>query len=54
MKLGVDISSKLPGGRQIEYEDQDPRIHQMYLAAIAQHGGACRMDEFLANGVLKG
>ncbi len=54
-KLGVDISSKLPGGRQIEYEDQDPRIQQMYLAALARRGVTCRMDEFLENGdVLKG
>jgi len=44
--LGADVSIK-SGGRQIEYEDQDPRIHRMYLAELARHGIAPRMDEFL-------
>ncbi len=26
------------GGRQIEYEDQDPRVHRKWLEAIAQNG----------------
>ena len=44
-KLGVDLSVK-DGGGQIEFEDQDPRIHPMYLEALAAHGAECRMPEF--------
>jgi hypothetical protein len=33
------------GGRQIEYEDQDPRIHRKWLAAIARTGVASRMGD---------
>ena len=33
-KLGVDVSLK-DGGMQIEFEDQDPRIHSLYLDALA-------------------
>lgn len=33
----VDVSVK-EGGRQIEYEDQDPRIHQIWLKEMAQAG----------------
>jgi uncharacterized RmlC-like cupin family protein len=41
-KLGVDVSVK-DGGFQIEFEDQDPRIHAMFLAALATNGVDCRM-----------
>jgi quercetin dioxygenase-like cupin family protein len=41
-KLGVDVSVK-EGGLQIEFEDQDPRIHKMYLEALAKNGVACTM-----------
>lgn len=41
-KLGVDVSVA-DGGMQIELEDQDPRIHQMYLDALAKHGIPCAM-----------
>ncbi len=44
-KLGIDISVK-EGGGQIEFEDQDPRIHPMYLEALAATGTQCRMPEF--------
>jgi len=33
------------GGRQIEYEDQDPRIHRKWLDAIARSGVASRMGD---------
>ena len=46
IKLGVDVSYK-KGGAQIEYTDQDPRIHRMYLDALAKNGVACRMGEFV-------
>ncbi len=44
-KLGIDVSVK-DGGGQIEFEDQDPRIHPMYLKALAAGGVQCRMPEF--------
>ena len=46
IKLGVDVNVK-QGGTQIEYTDQDPRIHRMYLDALAKNGVQCRMGEFL-------
>ena len=33
------------GGRQIEYEDQDPRIHRKWLEAIAKTGVASEMGD---------
>ncbi len=39
---GVDVSVK-DGGRQIEYADQDPRIHQIFLAELASGGVASTM-----------
>jgi hypothetical protein len=43
---GVDTSLK-DGGNQIEYEDQDPRIHQIYLDELAKTGVASNMGEFI-------
>jgi uncharacterized RmlC-like cupin family protein len=37
-KQAVSLSIKL-GGDQIEYEDQDPRIHATWLAEMKKHGG---------------
>jgi hypothetical protein len=45
--MGMDVSVK-EGGRQIEYEDQDPRIHRMYEEELAKYGLRPRMDHFLA------
>jgi mannose-6-phosphate isomerase-like protein (cupin superfamily) len=45
IKRGVDVSM-LQGGNQIEYEDQDPRIHRLYLEALDENGIACRMGDF--------
>jgi oxalate decarboxylase/phosphoglucose isomerase-like protein (cupin superfamily) len=33
------------GGRQIEYEDQDPRVHRKWLEAIGKNGVASRMGD---------
>jgi hypothetical protein len=33
------------GGRQVEYEDQDPRIHRKWLEAIAKNGVASQMGD---------
>ena len=43
-KIGVDVSVK-EGGMQIELEDQDPRIHRMYLEGLAKNGVRCRMTK---------
>jgi hypothetical protein len=40
------------GGRQIEYEDQDPYIHKLYLEELAKHGGACRMNDYMDESIL--
>jgi hypothetical protein len=44
--LGSDVDVKR-GGNQIEYADQDPRIHQIYLEELAKSGVPCRMADFL-------
>jgi hypothetical protein len=43
---GVDLSVKL-GGAQVEYEDQDPRIHAIWLKEIAKNGVQSKMGEFI-------
>jgi mannose-6-phosphate isomerase-like protein (cupin superfamily) len=42
----IAISGKL-GGWQIEYEDEDPAIHAVFEAELAQHGAACRMQSLV-------
>jgi hypothetical protein len=37
-KAAVSLSIK-EGGDQIEYEDQDPRIHPLWLKEMKLHGG---------------
>lgn len=44
--LGMDVSVK-EGGRQIEYEDEDPRIRRIYEEELARRGVASRMGELL-------
>ncbi len=46
MFMSLDTSVR-DGGRQIEYRDQDPRLHEIYLAELARHGVASRMGEYL-------
>ena len=43
---GVDTSLK-EGGNQIEYEDQDRRIHEIYLKDLKKNGVDSRMGEFI-------
>ena len=43
---GMDISVQ-DGGCQIEYEDQDPRIHATYLEELGKHGVASGMGKFI-------
>ncbi len=44
--MGVDVSVK-DGGRQVEYEDQDPRIHQIYLDELEKTGVESGMAEMI-------
>src|SRR6185436_1480043 len=44
---GVSTSVK-KGGDQIEYEDQSPRIHQMYIEETAKQGVTVGMDALIA------
>lgn len=43
---GVDVSVR-DGGRQIEYRDQDPRIHRMYLEELDRTGVESRMGDHI-------
>jgi len=43
-KVDVDVKD---GGNQIEYADQDPRIHMMYLQELARNGAESKMGEFI-------
>ncbi len=43
---GMDVSVK-DGGRQIEYEDEDPRILRMYEEELRKNGVPSRMREFI-------
>jgi oxalate decarboxylase/phosphoglucose isomerase-like protein (cupin superfamily) len=42
---GSGAVSVSQGGRQIEYEDQDPRVHRMYLEALRESGVASQMSD---------
>ena len=44
--MGMDVSVK-DGGCQIEYEHQDPRIHQIYLTELAKYGVKSGMGKFV-------
>jgi hypothetical protein len=50
-KLGVAVSVT-DGGFQVEYEDQDPRLHRIFLEELAKNGVSCRMGEFMDESVL--
>jgi hypothetical protein len=45
--MGMDVSVK-EGGRQIEYEDEDPRILRMYEEELAKRGIPPKMREVIA------
>jgi cupin superfamily acireductone dioxygenase involved in methionine salvage len=44
--MGMDVNVK-DGGCQIEYENQDPRIHKIFLAELAKHGVKSGMGKFI-------
>ena len=35
------------GGDQIEYEDQDPRIHRIWLEEMRKNGAPPKMEKFV-------
>ncbi len=43
---GAVATSQKEGGDQIEYEDQDPRIHRIWLAEMKKNGVTPKMDKF--------
>ncbi len=43
---GVDVNVR-DGGRQIEYADQDPRIHEIYLNELEKNGVESRMGKYI-------
>jgi quercetin dioxygenase-like cupin family protein len=45
--MSLDVKE---GGDQIEYEDQDPRIHPMWLEAMRERGLEPRMEKFFPTG----
>ncbi len=44
--MGMDVNVQ-DGGAQIEYQDQDPRIHETYLEALGKTGAESRMGKFI-------
>jgi hypothetical protein len=48
-KVAFSTSVK-EGGDQIEYADQDPRIHPLWLEEIRRHGIKSQMDRFFPQG----
>jgi mannose-6-phosphate isomerase-like protein (cupin superfamily) len=51
-KGAVSLSIK-EGGDQVEYEDQDPRIHPLWLEEMARNGATPRMEKYFPNFVAK-
>jgi tRNA(Ile2) C34 agmatinyltransferase TiaS len=43
---GMD-KNKAEGGIQVEYEDEDPRILELYESELAKRGIQSRMREFI-------
>jgi hypothetical protein len=46
IEMGTDTSAK-KGGIQIEYEDQDPRIHKLWLKELTEAGLASDMGDMI-------
>lgn len=50
---GAGSMSIQQGGRQIEYEDQDPRVHRKWLEEIAKNGVASQMGDIFDEGAIR-
>ncbi|MGY9006243.1 MAG: hypothetical protein ACKVJQ_09150 [Alphaproteobacteria bacterium] len=48
--LGVDVSIQ-QGGCQVNYEDQDPRIHEIFLEELAKNGAKSGMGDYIDESV---
>jgi len=46
MEGDTDVDVK-QGGAQIEYEDEDPIIHDIFLETLAKSGAESQMAEFI-------
>jgi len=44
--LGMDVNVQ-QGGNQIEYENQDPKIHEIFLENLSKHGAKSKMNRFI-------
>jgi hypothetical protein len=44
------VTATKHGGPQIDFEDQDPRIHALWLSELAKRGVAPRMEALIASG----
>ena len=49
---GSGAVSVSQGGRQVEYEDQDPRVHRMFLDALGESGVPSQMGDIFDEPVL--
>ena len=47
-KIAVATSAK-KGGDQIEYEDQDPRIHPLWIEEMRRNGAGPKMQKYFAD-----
>jgi quercetin dioxygenase-like cupin family protein len=45
---GAVSTSLKEGGDQVEYEDQDPKIHRIWLEEMRKHGVEPKMEKFVA------
>lgn len=45
-RKGETFTSIKKGGSQIEFEDEDPRVHAEFLDALAESGAECRMCDY--------
>ena len=46
MLRGGEVSSK-KGGRQVEYEDEDPEVHRLFEEELRKRGVTCRMKNMV-------
>ncbi len=50
--LGMDVDVNV-GGNQIEYEDQHPDVHKMFLEALAENGAKSSMGKLIDEGAYR-
>ncbi len=46
MGAGSNTSFK-QGGSQVEYEDEDRQVHELFESELKRHGAECKMSEFI-------